>query len=262
MSRGSLSRFIFRILFFLVIIPIIIASINIFVKDDSTKALVSSLLSVYPFGKLISDIIGKTMKFTVSVPVMTFYTVFEDIVRLAVSTLILTFITPLLIRIFNPITLSGESITHSIDQAEIYMNTPGYRIRAFIITLVASPVALVITNYIISAVYKRIMDLTGSQGIRFFMNVIIVAILVILSIAFFRARRVLGLFRSTLWIIARFLFSMLRTLVINIVTIAMALAILNNKLESILPEFIALIILLAVFDFVRQTFQRILYDWK
>jgi len=38
----------------------------------------------------------------------------------------------------------------------------------------------------------------------------------------------------------------------------MALAILNNKLESILPQFIALIVLLAAFDFVRQTFQSIL----
>lgn len=195
-----------KIFLLFIILAVFVGFRETILTDKAAGKAFGELLSTLPFFKKIAELVIKVMKFSYEAPDLTEHHFMGEALKLAVMAWLQPIVAGLATSIFLPIpdgpTSGIQSRRSYIAAVEDYMNSPGYRIKEFLIKLLCIVPTALISGWLLGKLQDFLLDTLGEIG----GNIILVLVFVLLAVLSLnhlvnpgRGRRGLPMGRAAVW---------------------------------------------------------------
>ena len=161
-------------IFFVVIF--VIAMRDLILTDDNVATAFGAIIGMLPFAEVITNVVTTILGFKEAIPIVTTGTVVTDLIKLAMMACLQSLVVGWLTAIFLPLPK-----TNDYRALEDYMESPGYKIKEILITILSAPVLAILASLVSDAVYNFFLDNLGAAA-AVVLGILVVAVLCIVSI--------------------------------------------------------------------------------
>lgn len=249
-----------KVFFLFIILAVFFSFREEILTNKAAGKAFGELLSTLPFFKKIADLVIKFMKFSYEAPDLTEHHFVGEALKLVVMAWLQPIVAGFATNLFLPIPAGPTSGLQSrrsyIAAVEDYMNSPGYRLKAFLIKLLCIVPTALLSGWVMGKLQDFLIQWLGKIG----GNIII--ILVFVLIAVLSLNHLVG--RTTGWSVGHaaiwrgfdLLSGILNVLATETMLAVIYVGALDRSLETVGIGIFSLIITLVLLDGAFQGIRR------